>query len=403
MELTDLRRVVVGVLLFMAACGPGESEPRSYPVHDLEGDLERVAVVGLGEGAFRPVGATDAGPTPLFASLAAAADGGGGDVVAVDRGARAVRIFRDDGTLRAEVGRLGEGPGEFQRPSWVGRCSPTTFTVLDLSLDRLSGLTLDGELVGVRRVEATPGYSLQEVRCSDDGTYVFASRDLSTIRDEPGRYSVPFLLETATGLDGTIRPIGLYHGEERYRYPTSDLPAPLGATLSFDLAGGTVFLADGGTAAVVAIDVEDGDTVGLWRWSEAGREVSSDIGDGVVEDDLALVRDRVAPPVLAERRSLWRDTEFPEKLPEVHALFIDEEEQMVWVQTDRPPHSASPINARAMGVPIGSQSSLVLSLELPRGLQLLDVEAGRAIGRKVTELGVHVLEARPIVGDSLVS
>lgn len=255
-------------------------------------DLEQVDTK-LEDGPFRTVGSPNAAPDAQFAYLAWATFGPDRTIVAVDRGFRTVKVFDTEGNHQRELGRLGDGPGEYRSPNWVGQCGPTTVTVFDFSLDRLTELTLSGHVVGTRTIPDRSGYVVDEVRCHPSGRYVITQRDVTTAPQGGGAYRVGFMLQTMVGLGGEIVDVGVVWGEDRYRYPSSDMPAPLGASLSFAVAADRVVLTSGAEPRAVEIDLVSGDTLRVIEWEPLADHVDGSLRRAVIDADLDLVRGRI--------------------------------------------------------------------------------------------------------------
>lgn len=122
--------VCIALLLTTVACGGATHEP--LPFADVFAVEETVRL------------ATDP-DDPL---------GRAGDVVAwngrfaiSDPLAKNVKVFAQDGTLDATIGRLGDGPGEFRSPTSLGVDARGRLTVLDQLHGRVSTFTRDGEYV----------------------------------------------------------------------------------------------------------------------------------------------------------------------------------------------------------------------------------------------------------------
>lgn len=77
----------------------------------------------------------------LISDLAVTADGA---VAVVDNRSTRVGLFGPDGDWLRDIGRQGEGPGEFVSPLWI-EVSRDSLFVWDVRLRRLSAFTADGE------------------------------------------------------------------------------------------------------------------------------------------------------------------------------------------------------------------------------------------------------------------
>lgn len=91
---------------------------------------------------------TLAGEGPeLFGQVSAVSLGGEGDIYVLDGQASEVRVFGPDGTYRRTLGRLGQGPGELNRPAgmaldsqdrlWIMNWGNARYTAFDASTGEL--------------------------------------------------------------------------------------------------------------------------------------------------------------------------------------------------------------------------------------------------------------------------
>lgn len=85
-------------------------------------------------------------PLGVVEAIAATADG---ETFVVDRMTQAILRFDADGRFRAMLGRKGEGPGEFQRPFYIGVVGDTLWAI-DERLQRLTLLDSEGVVLETR-------------------------------------------------------------------------------------------------------------------------------------------------------------------------------------------------------------------------------------------------------------
>ncbi|MBK9550535.1 MAG: hypothetical protein IPO52_15905 [Gemmatimonadetes bacterium] len=64
-----------------------------------------------------------------------------GELAILDESSRTIRVFGAAGESLREIGRRGEGPGEFQFPMWLGECRPDTLFAIDPATARVSSST----------------------------------------------------------------------------------------------------------------------------------------------------------------------------------------------------------------------------------------------------------------------
>lgn len=81
------------------------------------------------------------GSTKFVARLA------NGELAILDESSRTIRVFGAAGESLREIGRRGEGPGEFQFPMWLGECRPDTLFAIDPATARVSLFDSQGQFV----------------------------------------------------------------------------------------------------------------------------------------------------------------------------------------------------------------------------------------------------------------
>lgn len=103
-----------------------------------------------------------------------------------------IRVFSSDGTYLRDLGRRGEGPGEFQ---WVSHLlfAGDTLVAVDRRLNRLTWMREDGTVVRTEQLTIAPG---RDTKLLPDGRILTASIDYS-----PNRVGFPLHL---VGLDGNV-------------------------------------------------------------------------------------------------------------------------------------------------------------------------------------------------------
>lgn len=291
---------------------------------------------------------------------------------------------------------MGDGPGEFRSPNWVGRCGQRSVTVFDYTHDRLTEISDSGEILGTRAIPSKYGYTIERVRCHETGRYVIALRDLMTIPDDKGLYSAPWLLQTMVGLDGEIRDIGTACCQARYRYEHSDMRAPLGEDLAFASGADRVYLSRGSQARVVVVQVDTGDTLEVVTWEPSARRVDDELRSAVIEDDLDRVRDRVPSNTLKERRAAWQETQFPDALPEVYDLLLDTRGETLWIQVSKPPFGGHGLPSVMVGITSTSAGPPIV-LRLPQEYTPFEVTGQHFLGRVRDSFGAGSLGDRALV------
>ena len=392
----NLRALATAALLVLSACTRQDrsvSDPTTMYLGEI--DWETPDVV-LEQGAFPDLGAIDQPAELQFGILSWATFLPNGGVFAGDQASKQLRVFDSNGNAVAEHGGMGDGPGEYRSIGWIGRCSPNSVTVYDYTLHRLTEVSFSGALLGTRRIPDRSGYLVQMVRCHSSGRYVIAQRDVTSMPVEEGRYRTSFLLQTMTELDGKVEDIGVVMGEDRYRYPTSEMPATLGASIGLAVDSERIFVSSGTEAEVVEIDLATGDTTQVISWAASETPVDDRLREAVIESDLDQVRGYVSPSTLVTRRRLWDRTEFPSHLPETYDLFLDEASRMLWIEAWRPPVEKEGRGSLLLGVSLSS-SLPARVVSMPPRYSTFEISSNRVIGKARDALDVGLLSPRRLV------
>ena len=131
---------LLSFLLVLFGCG-AESSGVDTAMHDtwVVEDDPRVRI-----------GVTEGDAPYLFQRIAAARLLGDGRIVVADRGHGALRVFSADGSFLMEMGRSGQGPGEFEYISSLTVTDPDTLNVYDSGAFRLTRYLVDGPLVATQ-------------------------------------------------------------------------------------------------------------------------------------------------------------------------------------------------------------------------------------------------------------
>lgn len=154
----------VGRVLFVGAaclvyqgCGEGRVDASAPAVRDSAG----VRIVVADEGAQqlslaeRPelqIGASSGNPDQELFRATSAFRVSDGRVFVANSGTQEVRVYDPSGRLIDRFGSSGEGPGEFVALDWMTQLGADSLAVLDIDLQRVTALTMQGDLLWTRNV-----------------------------------------------------------------------------------------------------------------------------------------------------------------------------------------------------------------------------------------------------------
>jgi len=144
-------------------------------------------------------------PNTAFYMPAAVAVDAGGNLYVLDIGNNRIQKFSADGKFLASIGRFGQGPGEFNYPSWLDLDGAGNLYVTDPFNERVQVLKPDG--TDLRTIKFTDG-RIGNVFVRTDGRLVMGQATVSfgfITPDENKPAGLPRLVKV---LDGAGQPVG---------------------------------------------------------------------------------------------------------------------------------------------------------------------------------------------------
>lgn len=154
----------LAVTLALAACGGERAQAADARAADA-------AHWALAASPLVRVGADEGGQS--LHRVAGATRLSDGRIVVANAGSHQVRIFGADGSLVRDIGRVGDGPGEFRSLAWVG-ARADTLVVWDIVASRISRFLTDGTFLTSTTPEGV-GMFAQVVGAYPDGSLLFSS------------------------------------------------------------------------------------------------------------------------------------------------------------------------------------------------------------------------------------
>jgi plasmid stability protein len=157
-----------------------------------------------------------------------------GSIAVANRGTAEVRVYGPDGRYVRSFGREGQGPGEFERLSWVARADGDVLVTFDADLRRVTWFASTGEVLRTLTIDpeaATPanatrfGTTSVEAVGSARGRLLVRAGYLR--RSGEGEFRDMFTLALADERGALADTLGQYSGQELYFHA-----APSGLTLA---------------------------------------------------------------------------------------------------------------------------------------------------------------------------
>ena len=301
-----------------------------------------------------------------------------GRIVAVDADGEQLVVLDSTGALLAHIGRPGAGPGEFDNPSWVGRCHGDSLFVWDASHARIS---VFDPLGGYVRQFTPPVASPFRMACN--GLGLLAAFDASSVPFGPPRPGVepedlrgPLLIFNAAGdtLGGIA---GVRIGQSRV----------LGPLASLGLRGDELF-----------VGVSDSAT--FRRFNTQGTELARDtipmqaqpMSDSVYQAEL----DRLSgfagamEPMRSRIREMLAGSPKPSHRPLYQSMFVSPN-GTIWLVTSLALDPTTTLLSR-------DASGRLSTAELPAGVEAFEIGDDYLLGRIRAEDGQERLVMYRISG-----
>ena len=234
----------------------------------------------------------------------------------MDGGANGLQLFDPDGTFLRQLGRQGEGPGEFLVMMRVRQCDGEGIFIQEEAKSIMNIFEVDGQFREQFRLFThnpnRPPYSWD---CSDGR---FATLGWGSLVNRPPGPFRPAVAVAVAGADGQlIRTLGWILGPGQYANPRGGGgPEPLGVAIGFALSGDRLFISGGPEFRLDAIRLD-----GTREWTLS----SSILGDRVDRDAyLGSIRpDDATEDEMRTFEARWLDRELPTHLPALRGLLVD--------------------------------------------------------------------------------
>lgn len=335
------------------------------------------------------IGVVEGDSAYLFQRIVDARFTSGGRIVVADGGLSVLRVYDPNGTFVAQMGRRGDGPGEFQSLRGIWTVAPDTVGAWDsgalrltyfggdYSVARTASLESANATVGVGRLDFLAG-------ALRDGSVVIGSVALA---DRPGADLVTIERVSARGehLGRLAETTGLVRARlaERLTGPVPFSPYPYVATY-----GDIVYYTNGAEPVVTA---------------------SSPTGDLTIAfpaRDYDVEREWAAVAAEVERRNVVpfvravTTAPRPESIPYLAGLLIDDAGR-IWAKRYEPDTDAIWLGGGGRGRGgtwwvADPGGGLIATVQVPEGFAPLQVEDTRVLGVTADSLLVERVEVRTI-------
>ena len=157
-------------------------------------------------------------------------------LVIADKAAPNLSFLRPDGSLRVQVGRDGEGPGEYTDISRIGLTNDGSPFIYDRALRRFTFLDREGGVIGVQRSGCTVATG-EVVPLADVNRQAFIGVLETRPNLPPGVQRGSLFLVACAGIEDSFGTLGEWAGKERYVTSNQWIAVGFGRTALYDGRG----------------------------------------------------------------------------------------------------------------------------------------------------------------------
>lgn len=315
-------------------------------------------------------------------------------LVIADKAAPNLTFLRLDGSLRARVGREGEGPGEYSWISRIGLTNDGSLFAYDRALRRFTFLDHEGGVIGVRRSGCTVATGEVVPLAAVNGQGFIGVLETRP-NLPPGVQRGPLFLVACAGVDESLDTLGEWAGKERHVAPNQWTAVGFGRSALYDGRGGRTVV---GTNDSLDLTLHEGTVV---RTRVRGGSSLRSVTRRESEEWTNLYLDMFPEIVRADRRRRLEQSEIRDAYPAFGSVKVDAGGRM-WIG-DYAKLSAE----QRLWTVLGEGGTPVASIHLPIFRpDWLQIREGSITGRALVEWEVTipspVHELLDIAGDRIV-
>lgn len=315
------------------------------------------------------------------------------DRIVVANGGRLELLFYDrDGVLLRRVGGRGGGPGEFQSLEWVARFGVDSVLALDVWGQRVSYFDAAGNFI--RSVRLEPNARLpfpRPVGVFGDGSFL-GTKGIFALGGEPPAGRAERELEPLFHIssDGqTATHLGSFPGRERAIVPSGPRGGlerrqrPFGRETVFAAAGDRFYVADNESYEIRVYSIT-GQLIQVIRKQAVPIRLEASHVEAFEDSVLATVDAAARPRTRVLFASMPPPPEtYPAFAPAIH---IDSDLNL-WLR-----ESSRPGDPRSLWSVFSAAGNLLGVVEMPPGIEVLDIGADYVLGLHRDELDVEYVQ-----------
>ena len=244
-------------------------------------------------------------------------------LVIADKASPNLTFLHPDGSLRARVGREGEGPGEFSEISRIGLTSDGSLFAYDRALRRFTFLDREGGVIGVQRSGCTVARG-EVVPLSDVNRQAFIGVLETRPNLPPGVQRGPLFLVACAGTQESLDTLGEWAGKERHVAPNRWTAVGFGRSALYDGRGGRTVV---GTNDSLDLTLHEGTVV---RTQVRGGSSMRMVTPAEREEWTSLYLDMFPEIVRPDRRRRVEQSEIRDAYPAFGSIKVDARGRM-WI------------------------------------------------------------------------
>ncbi|MEW5926166.1 MAG: hypothetical protein AB1941_01645 [Gemmatimonadota bacterium] len=338
--------LILAIAALLAACRAGADDAPT------SGDVARWAVDSI-PALDIPSTGPDGNPTFLFA--AAATQLSNGVVAVADPYDSSIHFFDPSGELVRTVGRLGEGPGEFNSPWWLRQCGQDAVFVWDKIQGQMTLIDKEGRVIREFRQTEMP----LQLACSRAGAI--------------GGISLPPVI----GFPNAETPhykgqlwVADTHGE---KHLAGVVPAgenrPMGLMSHLALSADRLYLGTGVSDSIQVYTL-DGKPAGILSLKVPRRRPTARNYERAIDEQVAMLPGH---GLREEGKRMLLEIPMPRYLPTVSGLFTDPQ-GWVWGVVSGPGDAATELRG------VSSDGRRLADLRIPEEIRVFEVGSDYVLG-----------------------
>jgi hypothetical protein len=387
-EMRQLVLPLVGVLLAGCADEPpsaalARADSAGIEIVSNHAPLATLPVLAVSSSPSIEFGSDPTGPT-LY-DVRAVVLLGDGSVAVGNNGSKSVVVFGPTANAVAEMGREGDGPGEFNAIEGVVAASDSLL-VYDPTLKRLTVFSQTGALgrtTDLRNV--APEFGWSELLKAEGALIVLGTGGIGPDRN-PGVYRWPSPARSITLGGSLLASYGEFPGAEFFIGEQGLGMLPFGARL-FAATTGEMLVVGRAEESELEYYEADGSLRRIVRWPDHAREVSDADFEAYLEAEFATIPAEQRAAVRARLGTIPH----ADRAPPYQDL-VATDEGLIWVG-DYPGQGAIASQRARTWIVIGTDGSLRARVETPAGFQPHLVRGGLVYGVFKDDLGVESVRA----------